>query len=145
MTTAVDNFNAQIDRIRWPVIQHGQLVDRPTNTVPEAKLYQREVSGIQTQLRSLKKDVNLYKKQVRLSFGNAQTNASNHPILGMIAGRKAANHLRAQDKQRLRGREHNALLPYEAVIDRIDRCLLTLDKVKLEIDRMVQSGQITQR
>lgn len=142
MGTAADNFNAQIDRILWPVIQHGELVNRTLNTVQEAKLYEREVSALQAQLRTLKKDVNLYKKQIRLSFDNVRTNASSHPIIGALSGKKNANHLRAQDRQRMRAQEHNALLPYEGVIDRIYRCIQTLVRLKLAVDQMIQRGEI---
>lgn len=141
MTKTADALNADIDRMMWPVIQNGQPVVREVHSIQEAKLYQRELSGIQTQLRNYKKEINLIKKQVHLSYQNARTNASQHPIMRLIGARKQANHARAIDRQNLSIEEHNALVPYDNAIDRIDRCIMVIEDLKLKISQGIQSLQ----
>lgn len=139
MTKTADALNTDIDRMMWPVIQNGIPVERVLNSVQEAKLYQRELSGIQTQLRTYKKEINLVIKQVRLSYQNARTNASQHPVMRLFGAKKQANHARAVDRQNMQIDEHNALVPYNNAIDRIDRCIMVLEDLKLKIAQGVQS------
>jgi hypothetical protein len=141
MTTTADALNADIDRMMWPVIQNGQPVEHTLNSMQEAKLYQRELSGIQTQLRNYKKEINLIKKQVHLSYQNARTNASQHPVMRLFGAKKQANHARAIDRQNLSIDEHNALVPYDNAIDRIDRCIMVLEDLKLKIQQGIRSMQ----
>jgi hypothetical protein len=104
-------------------------------------LYQRELSSIQTQLRNYKKEINLVKKRIHLDYQTARTNASQRPIMRLLGAKKAANHMRAIDRQNMQVNEHNALVPHNAAIDRIDRCLLAIDNMKLDIERGIQSMQ----
>lgn len=142
MSAPIDMFAAHVERIMWPIVQYGQPVNRMLNSASEGRLYQKELRAIQAQLRSVKRDINLHMKAMRLNYGSARTGASNHPILGMIAGRRVADHARATDRQVLRTQEHNELLPYRTLLDHIDRHIHYVDSLKLSIDQAIQSSKL---
>jgi len=143
MAEAIEGLQAEFNRILSPLRQEGNpSVPRQLHNVSEARLYQRELGLIQTQLRSFKANINHAKKQTHLMFDHAQTNANNHPFVAAFAGKKKANHLRAQEKQRLRAREQMAVRPYELLAQEVDAAILRLDQMKLDIDKAIQGGQI---
>lgn len=139
----VEGFAARVDQILSPVIRHGQLVNRLCHSVSEARIYQKELSSIQTQLRSAKKDIRLQMKAMRLNSGAARAGASAHPLMGAFFGKNRAIHARAVDRQNLKAHEHNVLLPWEGLLNHIDRQVQYLDTVKLNVDKAIQDGRIS--
>lgn len=142
MATAAHTYEKQVDSLMSLVWKHGKPVDRLLSTKQEAKLYQRELNNIQARLRTLKHDVNLAMKEVRLEYEQRQHHIGSHPLLGVIGGKNAARHASTRDREHLKVDRQNALVPYENVIRRIDADINRLDLVKLELDKAIQRGDV---
>jgi hypothetical protein len=142
MPTEVEQFQAEIERIMWPLWRNGNLVSRRLHTVQDARVYQREVLGIQAELRGVKEKVNRAKQQLLMSFRRAQTQVNPNPLMRLLGARKAAKHAGVMERQLLSEQEQSAVQPYEGVSDYIDMCIQMFDRTKLAIDEVITRGQL---
>jgi hypothetical protein len=136
----VDAAQALADRINAiiaPVIDSrtDKVIDRPLEDDRAVKLFVAELTMIQKQLRALKADINLMRKEVRAGFTQKLAHVSTHPIVGLLAGKKQAAHVSMHDKARLKKQQDDAIRPYNNAIHFIDQYILMFDQVKLRIQQ----------
>ena len=137
MATTVEGFQAEIERIMWPLWRDGNLVSRRLHTVQDAQQYQREVTDIQAELRGLKQKVDRDAQQLRENPSDARTNDSPHPLRRWFGTRKSATDAKVIDPQQ----EHNAARSYQLLSDHIDACIQMFERTKLAIDEAIQRGK----
>lgn len=127
----------RINAIIAPVIDEhtDKVIDRTLEDDRAVKLYVAELTMIQKQLRALKADINLMRKEVRANFTQRLAHVSTHPIVGLLAGKKTAAHVSMHDKARLKQQQDDATRPYDNAIRFIDHYILTFDQVKLRIQQ----------
>jgi hypothetical protein len=141
MPTEIEQFQAEIERIMWPLWRNGNLVSRRLTSIQDARVYQHEALGIQAELRGLKEKVNRAKQPLLMSFGRAQA-VKPHPLMRLLGAKKATNHAGIIERQELSEQEQSAIQPYEHVSDYIDMCIQMFDRTKLAIDEVITRGQL---
>ena len=136
------DYERQIREIVRPIYVGKSLVDRTLNTRAEAKAYIAEVTLVEKQLRSLRREISATMREIRTTYASKRTNASEHALYGRLAGRQKAIHLRAQERDALLREQHAKLAPHEAAVQAIDRFLLLFDHVKVEVNKGILAGEV---
>lgn len=135
-------FQQELIAISSPVIQHGQTIPRSFQHSADVKLYIKQITIVQRELRDLKKRIHTAMQHIRLQFSNKAANVSHHPILGIFS-KKNAIHLSAQDKQHVHNQEHAVLAPYQNLLHTIDAYLNVLERLKLDLEqKMLQEKNL---
>jgi hypothetical protein len=141
MTPFIEGIRTQALTVVSPIYVNGQLIPLHIKGIQSVKVFMSELTHMQTQLRTLKRQVNAEMKVLKLNYANKRSNASSHPFLSLLAGRKKGIHQTALDRQRMRQAEHNALVPYTQCLTMLDSFITMIDAVKLDAKRQIAQQQ----
>ena len=136
------SYQRQILEIVQPIFDGKNFVDHTFNTRAEVRAYVTDVNLVESRLRSLRREIGITMQDIRAKYASKRANASEHPLLGALAGRKRAIHQRALERDVLLRRQRAELAEHEAAIRAIDSHLQLFDKVKAEVKKAVLAGAV---
>jgi hypothetical protein len=127
------------------IVRINQLVESaPINqtwqSVPEAKMYVKAVTQLKKELGLVKKEITTAKQQIRANAVNNRAHVGKGFTGGAIRGifgAKAAGSINASTKNSMRNQELKALQPYEEAEKHLATVLLSLDKLKLQMETWI--------
>ncbi len=119
-------------------LQIYQLKQRMTLTLDNpksVKLQVKNISLIQKQLRSLKKEVNLAIREINQQATQTTPDSIVSVALDLFGKRKLAGQLRQSTRRAIQSEKISLRQPYMDIKDDIDQLLLAGDKLKLEAEQ----------
>jgi methyl-accepting chemotaxis protein len=131
-------YLSRIQKIVGSSPQNGELqVDLKWNSPEEARQHCAHIPQMQDELRQVKAEVNQHMKEIRSSFSERRAAVKPGPvaeITSKVTGKKRTTEAKAQKLEKLRHKQDEALAPYQATRDLIDRLLLQLDSLHKQVN-----------
>jgi len=136
-----EEYLARIEAIVGAPIEDDEIrVDLRWDSVEQARQHVKRVTQMQKELRLVRENVRFTMKEIRASFKEKKAEVK-AGFLASIWSRKAAAHSRAAQREELRRQERASLAPYESIILLIDKVLLKLDGLKLELQNWIAANK----
>jgi hypothetical protein len=106
------------------------------NNIEDAKLLLKKIILMKKQLSAIKSEANNEMKIIRSAYQieKEKVNRSSSALTTLLLGKRAAGRERQSKKFSLSAKQKSALAPYENVKVSIDRLLLEIDRIKLNIE-----------
>ncbi len=104
-------------------------------TKAEARQKSKNFIQMQKELRQLKREINSTIKEIRGAFRNEKTNVHADGLAALFGSdSESAAHQRAVKRANLRQQETEMVARYQPILKTIDDTILTIDKLKMQID-----------
>jgi hypothetical protein len=119
----------------------GEYLDKEGSIVinfsssTEATEHLKKLRLKQKELRLLKTEINTTMKSIRYSYSTQKAQVDSK-VVKLFFGKKAAGSSNAQKKAYLRDQQNKTLAPYEALKTYIDQTLISLEKLKIQLEQL---------
>ena len=129
----VVNMNLQETQLQ--IYQLKQQMTLTLDHPKSVKLQVKNISLIQKQLRSIKKEVNLAIREINQQATQTTPDSIVSVALDLFGKRKLAGQLRQSTRRAIQSEKISLRQPYMDIKDYIDHLLLEGDKLKLEAEQ----------
>ena len=129
----VVNMNLQETQLQ--IYQLKQQMTLTLDHPKSVKLQVKNISLIQKQLRSIKKEVNLAIREINQQATQTTPDSIVSVGLDLFGKRKLAGQLRQSTRRAIQSEKISLRQPYMDIKDYIDQLLLAGDKLKLEAEQ----------
>jgi len=129
----VVNMNLQETQLQ--IYQLKQQMTLTLDNPKSVKLQVKNISLIQKQLRSIKKEVNLAIREINQQATQTTPDSIVSVGLDLFGKRKLAGQLRQSTRRAIQSEKISLRQPYMDIKDDIDQLLLAGDKLKLEAEQ----------
>ena len=113
------------------------------NNTAEARLLLKKINLIKRQLSLVKQEANQEIKNIRASYQSEmeKISESGGAFTQLFFGKNAGGRKRQMERNALKEKRDNTLLPYENVKSAIDQLNLEIDNVKLRIEMNIANNK----
>jgi len=134
-----EDYLSQIEAILGSPIQDDEIqVDLQWNSVKEARQHIRQINQMKKELRLVRKNIRQVMKEIRVSFREKKADVKAGLLASIWWG---AAHVRESQRKELRREERASLAPYESLLLLIDKVLVKLDALKLELETWIAASK----
>lgn len=134
-----EEFLARIEAIVGSPIEDDEIkFDLQWDSVEEARQHVKRLRHMQKELGLVKKEIRFTMKQIRASFREKKADVKAGVLASIWWG---AGHVRESQREELRRQERASLASYESVILLIDKALLKLDGLRLELQNWIATNK----
>ena len=134
-----EDYLSQIEAILGSPIQDDEIqVDLQWNSVKEARQHIRQINQMKKELRLVRKNIRQVMKEIRVSFREKKADVKAGFLASIWWG---AARVRESQRKELRREERASLARYESLLLLIDKALVKLDGLKLELETWIGASK----
>lgn len=137
-----DYYTKQISEILGVPYHRGKWnLEFEFNTPNEAKQVLTVIRMKQKQLQQVKKMLGMEIKAIQQSYRNEIAKVQPNALLSLFGGKGKARSLAADQKRRIAGDRDRAISPYENLKLTINNMLVSMDGMKIQVERYIQQNK----
>jgi len=126
---------SRIEAILGSPIKDDEItIDLEWNSIQEARQHVRQINQMKKELRLVRKNIRQVMKEIRVSFREKKADVKAGLLASIWWG---AAHVRESQRKELRREERASLAPHESLLLLIDKALVKLDGLKLELETWI--------
>lgn len=134
-----EEYLSRIEAILGSPIEDDEItIDLEWNSIQEARQHVRQINQMKKELRLVRKNIRKVMKEIRASFREKKRDVKAGFLASIWWG---AGRVRESQREELRREERTSLAPYEPLLLLIDKGLVKLDGLKLELETWIAANR----
>jgi len=136
-----EEYLSRIEAILGRPIEDDEIkIDVQWDSIEGARQHIKQINQMKRELRLLRKNIRQVMKEIRVSFRERKADVKAGRLASIWSGRAAARS-RGAKREELRREERASLAPHESLLLLIDRAIVKLDGVKLELETWIAANK----